>query len=365
MATERQIEANRSNARRSSGPRTEAGKATSRLNALKHGLAAELTTADREGAEAGRFADRREAWSDELRPEGERGSWALDRAVAASIRIERCEAAFHALVVDDSSRAALAWDLDRRADAAMLAGRLGRDPARVQAQLETTRHGVDLMARLWDRLIAALDAAGDWSAPERSLALDLLGLPAGLRTGRTPLDPPGPTDDLAGHLRGLAAREAARLRRNESEALAPLDDLGRRQAEAGVTTLVSKPARLIFRYEGDAWRRYRAAIRDLQAPDDASPVTERDPDLDFRLPSEAPPARKSQPSGAGPETRRAATVTPPTAGRPTAPPASRASVALGAADESDWSGLLSAPTSGTSYVDIAATRPFAPPSTRR
>ena len=37
MATARQIEANRRNARRSTGPRTEAGKARSRLNALKHG----------------------------------------------------------------------------------------------------------------------------------------------------------------------------------------------------------------------------------------------------------------------------------------------------------------------------------------
>jgi hypothetical protein len=41
MTSYRQIEANRRNALRSSGPRTEAGKQASRCNAVRHGLAAE------------------------------------------------------------------------------------------------------------------------------------------------------------------------------------------------------------------------------------------------------------------------------------------------------------------------------------
>jgi hypothetical protein len=41
MTTWRQIAANRHNAEKSTGPRTEAGKRRSRRNALRHGLCAE------------------------------------------------------------------------------------------------------------------------------------------------------------------------------------------------------------------------------------------------------------------------------------------------------------------------------------
>ena len=41
MTSYRQIEANRRNALRSTGPRTEAGKLQSRRNAVRHGLMAE------------------------------------------------------------------------------------------------------------------------------------------------------------------------------------------------------------------------------------------------------------------------------------------------------------------------------------
>jgi hypothetical protein len=52
MATEKQIAANRRNAKLSSGPRTEAGKNVSRMNALRHGLTQQIEVMNPEEKEA-------------------------------------------------------------------------------------------------------------------------------------------------------------------------------------------------------------------------------------------------------------------------------------------------------------------------
>src|SRR6516164_8537654 len=51
MTSFRQLEANRLNALRSTGPRTDAGKGRSRLNAVRHGLTAETVIPNLEDPE--------------------------------------------------------------------------------------------------------------------------------------------------------------------------------------------------------------------------------------------------------------------------------------------------------------------------
>src|SRR5664279_3770431 len=51
MATEKQIAANRRNARKSTGPRTERGKERSRQNAFRHGLTAQTVISIVENAD--------------------------------------------------------------------------------------------------------------------------------------------------------------------------------------------------------------------------------------------------------------------------------------------------------------------------
>ena len=61
MTSERKIEANRRNAQRSTGPKTEEGKDKVRLNALKHGLCAETIVLPHEDADA--YQQRLDDWT--------------------------------------------------------------------------------------------------------------------------------------------------------------------------------------------------------------------------------------------------------------------------------------------------------------
>ena len=63
MASKKQIEANRRNAKKSTGPKTEEGKAKSSTNARKHGLTSRQVWLSDEDEERFRvFVDRRLIW---------------------------------------------------------------------------------------------------------------------------------------------------------------------------------------------------------------------------------------------------------------------------------------------------------------
>jgi hypothetical protein len=87
MATERQKRANRLNARRSTGPRTEAGKDRSRFNALKHGLAAQSPVLPHENAAA--FHEMRAALIAHYDPANMQELQLIDHIAHAQLRMER------------------------------------------------------------------------------------------------------------------------------------------------------------------------------------------------------------------------------------------------------------------------------------
>jgi hypothetical protein len=260
MATARQIEANRENSLRSTGPRTESGKARSRANAIKHGL----TGGGVIDSETDAFRARRKSWAAEYRPEGEAANWQMDRLVEASLQLDRCDATLNQALTEHRARAFHAWDSDRRTEAAQIAGGLARKPGWTTRKLQTSWHGCELLVEIWERLEQALEAAGEWSESERGMALDLLGLPPLLRAGRTPLTAPRDTDDLK-HLATVVRDEIAR-HQESMERLAVIDDMERCHAEEGATGLLTKAARLILRYERDAWRHYDDAAHALGRP---------------------------------------------------------------------------------------------------
>jgi hypothetical protein len=91
MATEKQLEANRANALKSTGPRTEEGKAASSRNALRHGLAARglIVLAGHEDA----FAELESTLRDDLRPDGGLQEIIFKRALESAWNLERCRLA--------------------------------------------------------------------------------------------------------------------------------------------------------------------------------------------------------------------------------------------------------------------------------
>jgi len=288
-ATEAQILANKANAKRSSGP-GPAGQRRSRLNATKHGLASELESVEADFSP--QFMDRRTKWAAEHQPEGEDGNWAMDRVVAASLQIERCERAIDEVVVDVQERARLAWDEDRAVEAAAVMGRLAKDPLLASRKLQATLAGVELLIEAWLGLAATLTSEVDWSESEASKALDLLGVAPDLRSGQTLIDAPEESDSLTYH-KELALEEIERLETLREKSMIPLDTLERRQAIRGNVALLSKEAKLLLRYERDAWKRYHDSMKELKghasveppAVVTPAPVVERPKEASRALPA--------------------------------------------------------------------------------
>ncbi len=85
MSTALQAEANRQNAAKSTGPKTEAGKARARQNSYQHGLTGQgiVTHPEVDAAVAARHT----AWF----PDTADPDWFSVRKVVASIRVDRCQ----------------------------------------------------------------------------------------------------------------------------------------------------------------------------------------------------------------------------------------------------------------------------------
>jgi hypothetical protein len=89
MASVAQIQANRSNAQKSTGPRTAEGKATASRNAVKHGLLAEQVVIH--GEDPAQFDLYREGMLEELAPMGGIETMLAERAVSLAWRLRRAE----------------------------------------------------------------------------------------------------------------------------------------------------------------------------------------------------------------------------------------------------------------------------------
>ncbi len=164
MATTEQIAANRKNAKKSTGPKSPSGKATTKLNGLKHGLRAEQVVLPTEDpAEFRSFVD---AWMSDWQPTtmarasssrmppsppGERSACVRVEAARISMRVRQSHAR---------------WDRDELAGVNAVVVGLKHDPSAAVGELMGTRAGVERLIAMWNSLAEAASKDGGWSHAE-------------------------------------------------------------------------------------------------------------------------------------------------------------------------------------------------------
>ncbi len=300
MATKAQIEANRKNARRSTGPKDTS---LSRFNGLKHGLCAvEVGLPGEDPAEVQAEFD---GWRGDWRPMTHTRAVLVDLAAVATWRLRRsirAGSAVRSRLADDAGRA---FDSDRLAAVERAIDRFEDDPGAALSLLGSTALGIDRLLTSWGELDASLeDGPSGWDQRFHLRLMILLGHPHG-----TPLFTAGPVPIASARLlaarkpgarplpKGEAEATVAALRRTAAEAMARLrerrndvPDRGpaRRRAMEAATADTSHELRLVHRYEMDHERSLRWALRQLIALEKSGADLRDEPE-----PSDAAPAAVS------------------------------------------------------------------------
>ncbi|MCA1686732.1 MAG: hypothetical protein LC745_12345, partial [Planctomycetia bacterium] len=173
LTAEERAETNRQNARKSTGPTSDEGKASSRRNALKHGLRAQALALPNEDPEA--VAARSDAWNEYYQPQSPAAQHLVNACVAATLLSDRCQAYQAAALGKQVRDAEFAWGVaeDERVEALLTLFKT--DPDTAVRGLERTANGCRELIVRWERLDRALETRGAWTGPECDEAVRLQG----------------------------------------------------------------------------------------------------------------------------------------------------------------------------------------------
>jgi hypothetical protein len=173
LTPEQRAEINKANAARSTGPRSEQGKRSSRLNSLKHGLRAEALTLPSEDPEV--VAVRIIEWNDYYQPNSPAAQHLVNECVQATLLSERCHRYHRAILAKQIRESEETWDNAREDEIAGLQILLKTDAATAVRELKRSVEGLRWLIQEWETLDASLVKNRKWHTHERLHALSLLG----------------------------------------------------------------------------------------------------------------------------------------------------------------------------------------------
>jgi len=173
LSPEARREVYRKNAARSTGPKTEAGKARSRRNGLKHGLRAEVLALPNE--DPALLALRNAAWNEYYAPQSPGAQHLVNLCVRASVLSDRVARYHDECVATQVNSAVRNWDDSRQDHVLGLFAGMRDDPeTALKLLLRSTRGCVGLSHR-WERLQRAFEKDGCWFESDVVDVLNLLG----------------------------------------------------------------------------------------------------------------------------------------------------------------------------------------------
>jgi hypothetical protein len=207
MATAAQIEANRRNSQKSTGPRTGEGKNRSRFNAVDHGCRASILVLP--ANEFAEYENQSRAWKLSFKPRNPAEEFLIDRIVSLGCltrRIDQAQTArltrrMHFGFFDEEAEVEgevielgqklfrdacgpVALHLERGTSELCSDGEVFRisdydddedQPMRLVHRLQTSGPGCQWMLEQWTELRARLEGGTPWLAPDKLKAVRLLG----------------------------------------------------------------------------------------------------------------------------------------------------------------------------------------------
>jgi hypothetical protein len=186
MVSNKQLEANRANAKKSTGPRSQSGKARSRLNSRKHGLTAKMLIIVGENADE--FDQLRAALMDEYDPQSVLVCELVERLAGILWRLRRVPF-FEAAIMDarhfdvdesymiDVYRALRTEEVDKKAEMSVRFGHaLINDAQSNDALGKLARHETTLMNALTKTLLLLQQHCGNGKG--EPVTIEAVALPA-------------------------------------------------------------------------------------------------------------------------------------------------------------------------------------------